>query len=82
MKKFVFKITRLKYSGYTDVLLRLFGVNLCAGSFAKGIFWIRFFDYGICAKDIKQHGLLFSERNGLRKSLKIYNWHISALYKG
>lgn len=77
----VFKINRQNSVGYTDVLLRLFGVNFCTGSFTKTAFWFRFFGYGLAFKDLRNHRLLFSERNGYKKSLKIYNWHISALYK-
>ena len=76
----IFKIEK-DTLGYTDVLLRLFGVNFCTGSFRKTAFWIRFFGYGISAKDLKHHNLLFSERNGLKKFLKIGTWKISALYK-
>ena len=77
----VFKIEKCSLFKSTDVLLRFFGVNLCSGSFTKTVFWIRFFGYGFAGKDMTKHNLSFSERNGLRKTLKIYNWQISALYK-
>jgi len=37
-------------------------------------FWIRIFGYGITGKNLKHHSLMFSERNGYVKTLKIFGW--------
>ena len=37
----------------------------------KGLWWFRVFGYGIHYKNIELHFVLFSERNGFRKKLKI-----------
>lgn len=44
-----------------------------------GFWWFRIFGYGICNKNFKVHGLLFSERNGYTKTLKIGNWSFKIL---
>ena len=44
--------------------------------------WIRFFGgAGIKWKDVKLHPLIFSERNGYKKYIKVGNWIISYLGK-
>jgi len=44
-----------------------------------GFWWFRFWGYGLHGKNIKKHGLLFSERNGYTKYFKIGNWIIKIL---
>lgn len=39
-------------------------------------FWIRFNDFFIVIKNSKRHKLLFSERNGIKKGIRVFNWHI------
>lgn len=50
--------------------------QLCA---EKGTFWVRLFGYGVTGKDTRTHGLLFSERNGYTKTLRLGFWSFSAL---
>lgn len=47
----------------------------------KDKFWVRIFGYGIDGKNVKTHGLKFSERIGKTKHLKIGNWSFSFLKK-
>lgn len=47
-----------------------------------GLFWVRFFGgNGFHGKNIKKHPLLFSERMGYRKYIKIGNWSFRFLKK-
>lgn len=48
---------------------------------AKGKFWFRILGYGLSFKDITIHEMIFSERNGYAKYLKIGNWIIKYLPK-
>jgi hypothetical protein len=45
----------------------------------KGLWWFRIFGYGLCCKDITIYPLLFSERTGRRKFLRIGRWIIKWL---
>ena len=47
--------------------------------FVNGLGWFRFFGIGLRWKDIRKHRMLFSERNGYKKMLKIGFWRISFL---
>jgi len=40
----------------------------------KGMFWFRFFGYGLHGKNYIKHHLLFSERTGYKKFVKIGKW--------
>jgi hypothetical protein len=56
--------------------------KIIQGMFDKHQFWIRIFGKGITARNInKTYGLLFSERNGYKKYIKMGNWVISYLRK-
>ena len=44
-----------------------------------GIFWFRIFGYGITFKDTTKYALLFSERYGYTKSLRLGKWYIRIL---
>jgi hypothetical protein len=44
-----------------------------------GLFWFRIFGYGAVIKNIRKHQLLFSERMGYKKFLKIGNWVVTFL---
>jgi hypothetical protein len=46
-----------------------------------GIGWFRLFGVGLHWKDTTRHPLLFSERQGLTKALKIRAWRIAVLSK-
>jgi hypothetical protein len=46
----------------------------------KYSFWFRIFGYGIAGKLIKNHFMLFSERNGYRKSYKFFGWKFEFLH--
>jgi len=47
----------------------------------KGLFWFRFFDgYGLSGESNKQRRfILFSERNGLVKTYKLFGWTFKIL---
>ena len=47
----------------------------------NGYYWFRIFGYGCLFKDLNKYNLLFSERNGFRKYIRIGNWCISFLKK-
>jgi hypothetical protein len=47
----------------------------------KGIFWIRFFGIGFSVKNTNIVPLIFSERNGYTKSIKVGKYYISYLKK-
>ena len=44
-----------------------------------GFYWFRLFGRGLKFKDITKHRLLFSERNGYEKYIKIGNWIVGYL---
>ncbi len=37
----------------------------------RGFFWVRVFGRGVQVKDVRLHPLLFSERNGYRRVLRL-----------
>lgn len=41
--------------------------------------WFRIFGYGIGYKDLRKHNLLFSERNGITKILRLGNYSFKLL---
>ena len=45
----------------------------------QGLWWIRVFGFGLHAKNILVHDLLFSERSGYSKSIIIGKWIIKLL---
>lgn len=45
-------------------------------------FWFRIFGYGIAGKDTRVWRLLFSERLGYTKTLRISNWSFKILKPG
>ena len=47
----------------------------------KGAGWVRLFGYGIAWKDVSTHPMLFSERNGYVKTLRIGRWSFRLLNK-
>jgi hypothetical protein len=46
---------------------------------AAGLWWFRVFGYGLHAKDVRRHPLLFSERRGLTRALRLGPWRVGAL---
>lgn len=46
---------------------------------SDGIYWFRIHGIGISIKDVNKHSLLFSERNGYTKTLRIKNYSIKLL---
>jgi len=61
--KKVFKIDRFFYLYITD-----------------GLFWFRFFDgYGLSGKNVNKKLVLFSERSGRVKTLRVLNWSFKIL---
>jgi hypothetical protein len=47
---------------------------MIAGYRGHGLWWFRIFGYGLHWKDTRIHPLIFSERNGLTKTLQIGHW--------
>ena len=47
----------------------------------KGLMWFRFFGVGLCIKNIHLHPLLFSERRGKVRIIKIGKWAVKVLNK-
>jgi hypothetical protein len=66
--------------GSTQVVIgpRLGHWPLFCGSFSPGFGWFRVFGVGLTWKDSKRHELLFSERNGFTRRLRIGAWGIGA----
>ena len=46
---------------------------------SDGFFWFRIFGRGLCFKNVKKHGLTFSQRMGIKKTFIILNWSIQYL---
>jgi len=55
--------------------------NFFAYYFYKKGFWVRIFGIGISVKNAVHHPLLFSQRMGIQKYLKIGNYIVSYLPK-
>jgi hypothetical protein len=49
------------------------------GSLRPGLGWFRIFGFGVSWKDTRRHELLFSERTGHTRPLRIGAWRIGAL---
>jgi hypothetical protein len=49
-------------------------LKVLCGVFSKSIFWVRVFGVGISGKNTVIHPLLFSQRNGYEKYLRIGEW--------
>jgi len=47
---------------------------MICGMHKKGIWWFRILGVGLSGKDTRLHPLLFSERNGYQKGLRLGNW--------
>lgn len=69
---------RVKIHEGTQYKLRLFGVTLWVSNHLVNAGWFRLFGKGIKWKH-ENLGLLFSERNGYRKYLKLGKWIIGYL---
>jgi hypothetical protein len=54
-------------------------MKIFSGFKSKSIFWFRIFGYGLCFKNTRIYPLLFSERNGYVKVLKIGKWNVRFL---
>ena len=54
-------------------------VNVFGWSYHNRFGWFKIFGKGIKWKDTSIHRLMFSERNGYKKGLKIGRWYISLL---
>lgn len=46
----------------------------------NGLLWVRFFGYGFYLKNINKKPLSFSERNGIKKTFKVFGYLIGTLY--
>ena len=69
---------RRKYNDGMQFKLNLLGVTLWASNHFNKSGWFRLFGIGITWKH-ESLGLLFSERNGYKKYLKIGKWVIGYL---
>jgi hypothetical protein len=49
--------------------------------YENGFGWFRIFGIGLHWKDIAHHRLLFSQRNGHKKSITLGNWRFEFLEK-
>lgn len=58
------------------MIIKLFPLT---GQLTKSAGWLRIFGLGFAYKDTRIHPLLFSERNGFVKMIKIGNWNIKAI---
>jgi hypothetical protein len=56
-------------------------VNTCIFEYHKedGLLWIRIFGAGVHFKDLTKHDLIFSERNGYKKTMRVGKWNIKWL---
>jgi len=71
----------IKYDDLKFTQIRI-GKAFVLSQWSTGLFWIRVFGYGFHAKDLTRNRLLFSERIGKTKILKIGKWGIKALRPG
>ena len=65
-------------SGGTQIIIRPFGYSLFILCYSNLWGWVRILGRGIKWKHEKI-GLLFSERNGYRKYIKLFGWIFSTL---
>lgn len=56
--------------------------DFICGSIGSGRGWIRIFGVGVSWKDSKRHELIFSERTGHTRPLRIRGWLFGALARG
>lgn len=54
--------------------ISLFGIDVFCCYYSNKLGWFRIFGKGLSWKEISKHPLLFSERYGYKKTLKIGNW--------
>ena len=54
-------------------------MRLFCGHKSDGRWWFRILGYGIAGKDISKHPMLFSERYGYQKTIRIGKWQIKPL---
>lgn len=59
--------------------LRLFGIHIASVLTADGKGWMRLFGTGIYWKDTRKHDLVFSERYGNKRFIRIGNYLIGML---
>lgn len=60
-----------------NVRIRFFGYDLLFMHYYNRLMWLCIFNIGFVIKDINVHGLMFSERNGYKKYVKIGRWIIT-----
>jgi hypothetical protein len=58
---------------------RLGSISFWAFYCVDGLGWFRLFGIGLHWKDTSRHMMLFSERNGYKKAIKIGSWQIAFL---
>ncbi len=54
-------------------------MKIVCGIYKDSRGWFRILGWGIAFKDLRRHELLFSERNGYTKTLKLFNWSFKIL---
>ena len=57
--------------------LRLFGYDLLFMHYYNGLMWLCIFKEGFVIRDVNKHRLIFSEREGYKKYIKIGKWIIT-----
>ena len=57
-----------------DWSIKIFKYRIFTIYFGNRIGWFRLFGVGMKWKDLRKHDLLFSERNGYTKYIRIRNW--------
>lgn len=54
-------------------------MSIFCGMSQKGQWWFRVLGVGLSWKDTRIHPLMFSERNGYRKGLRVGSWQFHVL---
>lgn len=67
------------YNHYKVSSISFLGYNIWSFHYHNRFGWFRVFGKGLKWKDTSIHRLMFSERNGYKKGLKIGRWYISLL---
>jgi len=74
------EIRKLEMQKENHLIFRLFGVTVWASTYHPEYGWFRIFGRGLTWKH-ENRGLLFSERNGYKKYIKLGKWIIRYLPK-
>ena len=80
-KFWIFRYFNFSFADYNSIhiSLRANKYSLFSMYYYKGFGWFRIFGIGIKFKNVAKHELVFSERYGRRKYIRIRDWIISIL---